>query len=320
MQQPTGRIGITGGSGFIGSCVADRMTTAGSDVVVLDTRPPQRSDVAYQHVDVLDLAEVVQATRDLDTVFHLAGMSDASDALARPVSAVQVNVAGTANVFEASRRNEVRRTVLASTAWVYAGAHGDAPIDEEVPFHLPSAGHIYTSSKITEELIAHNYCELYGTPFTILRYGDVYGPGMSENFVIPRFVRQALEGETNTVNADGSQFRNYVYVDDLADAHLAALSGDAENEVFNLKGPEPITIRRIAEEVRGLLGAPFTIEGGALAPGDYAGRVISGEKAKRVLGWEPQTPFTEGLRRYVDWYTRTAALAARSGAGDDATG
>ena len=72
----------------------------------------------------------------------------------------------------------------------HAGAHSDAPIDEEAPFHLPSAGHIYTSSKITEELIAHNYCELYGTPFTILRYGDVYGPGMSENFVIPRFVRQ----------------------------------------------------------------------------------------------------------------------------------
>jgi len=260
---------------------------------------------------VLDLGAMVPATRDLDTVFHLAGMSDASDALAHPVSAVQVNVAGTANVFEASRRNEVRRTVLASTAWVYAGAHGDGPIDEESPFHLPSAGHIYTSSKITEELIAHNYCELYGTPFTILRYGDVYGPGMSENFVIPRFVRQALEGQANTVNGDGSQFRNYVYVDDLADAHLAALSGDAENEVFNLKGPEPITIRRMAEEVRDLLGAAFTVEGGPLSPGDYEGRVISGEKAKRMLGWEAETPFPQGLRRYVEWY-RVRHTVARS--------
>lgn len=312
VEQPAGRIGITGGSGFIGSCLADRMIAAGYDVVVLDLRPPPPTDLAYRRVDVLDLGALVQATRDLDTVFHLAGMSDASDALARPVSAVQVNVAGTANVFEASRRNDVRRTVLASTAWVYAGAHGDAPMDEEAPFHLPSAGHIYTSSKITEELIVHNYYELYGTPFTILRYGDVYGPGMSENFVIPRFVRQALEGQTNSVNGDGSQFRNYVYVDDLADAHLAALSGDAENEVFNLKGPEPITIRRIAEEVRDLLGAPFTIQGGPLEPGDYAGRVISGEKAKRVLGWEAATPFSEGLRRYVEWYARTASLAARS--------
>jgi UDP-glucose 4-epimerase len=307
MPQPVGRIGITGGSGFIGSAVAYRMVAAGHDVVVLDTRPPQRAELAYRHVDVLDLGAVVQATRDVETVFHLAGMSDASDVLAHPVSAVQANVAGTANAFEASRRNEVRRTVLASTAWVYAGAHGEVPIDEDAPFHLPSAGHIYTSSKITEELIAHNYCELYGTPFTILRYGDAYGPGMSENYVIPRFVRNALDGETNIVNGDGSQFRNYVYVDDLADAHLAALAGDAENEVFNLKGPEPITIRRIAEEVRDLLEAPFTIAGGPLEPGDYAGRVISGEKAKRVLGWEATTPFAQGLRRYVDWFTRTAA-------------
>jgi UDP-glucose 4-epimerase len=312
--QPVGRIGITGGSGFVGSSVVGRMIAAGHEVVVLDMHPPERTDVAYRHVDVLDLGAVVPATRDLDTVFHLAGMSDASDALARPVSAVQVNVAGTANVFEASRRNGVGRTVLASTAWVYAGAHGDAPIDEEAPFHLPSAGHIYTSSKITEELIAHNYCELYGTPFTILRYGDVYGPSMSENYVIPRFVRQALEGTTNAVNGDGSQFRNYVYVDDLADAHVAALSADAENEVFNLKGPEPITIRRIAEEVRVLLGAPFTINGGSLTPGDYEGRVISGEKAKRLLGWEAETPFGDGLRRYVDWYTRTTPPAARSDA------
>ena len=312
MPQPVGRIGITGGSGFIGSAVADRMIAAGHDVVLLDTRPPQRTDLAYRHVDVLDLGAVVQATRDVETVFHLAGMSDASDVLAHPVSAVQANVAGTANAFEASRRNEVRRTVLASTAWVYAGAHGEVPIDEDAPFHLPSAGHIYTSSKITEELIAHNYCELYGTPFTILRYGDAYGPGMSENYVIPRFVRNALDGETNIVNGDGSQFRNYVYVDDLADAHVAALSGDAENEVFNLKGPEPITIRRIAEEVRDLLGAPFTIAGGPLEPGDYAGRVISGEKAKRVLGWEATTPFAQGLRRYVDWFTRAAASQTRS--------
>lgn len=310
VRQPAGRIGITGGAGFIGSCVAERMIAADHDVVVLDMRPPPQAAVAYRHVDVMDLGQVVQATRDLDTVFHLAGMSDASDALARPVSAVQVNVAGTANVFEASRRNEVPRTVLASTAWVYAGAHGDAPMDEDAPFHLPSAGHIYTSSKITEELIAHNYCELYGTPFTILRYGDVFGPGMSENFVIPRFVRQALEGKTNTVHGDGSQFRNYVYVDDLADAHLAAMSGKAENEVFNLKGPEPITIRRIAEEIRDLLGAPFTVEGGPLAPGDYEGRVISGEKAKRVLQWEAETPFPEGLRRYIDWYTELSPRRA----------
>jgi UDP-glucose 4-epimerase len=300
-----GRIAITGGSGFIGSHVVDRMIAEGHEVVVLDVRAAHRRDVAYRQVDVLDLGGIVQATRDCDTVFHLAGVSDASDALARPVSAFQVNVAGTANVLEASRRNGVRRTVLASTAWVYAGAQEGASIDEEAPFHLPSAGHIYTSSKITEELLAHNYNELYGTPFTILRYGDAYGPRMSENFVIPRFVRQALRGEPITVHGDGSQFRNYVYVEDLADAHVLARLGKAENEVFNLKGSEPITIRQVAEAIQAMFGVPFAIEHGELSPGAYAGRVISGDKTKHVLGWEAKTQFADGLRRYVDWYAQT---------------
>ncbi len=311
-----GRIAITGGSGFIGSHVVDRMIASGHDAMVLDIRPPHRPDVAYREVDVLDLGAVVQATRDCNVVFHLAGVSDASDALARPVAAVQINVAGTGNVFEASRRNNVSRTILASTAWVYAGAQGDVPIDEEAPFHLPGAGHIYTSSKITEELIAHNYNELYGTPFTILRYGDVYGPRMPENVVIPQFVRQALKGESITVHGDGSQFRNYVYVEDLADAHVLALSSEAENQVFNLKGPEPITIRRVAEAIQAMFDVPFAIEYGELSPGDYAGRVISGDKAKRLLGWEADTSFTDGLRRYADWYSQATSVDASAGRGD----
>jgi UDP-glucose 4-epimerase len=306
--QAGGRIAITGGSGFVGSHVVDRMLADGRDVVVLDIRSPHRPDVAYRHVDVLDLDATVNGTRDCDTLLHLAGVSDASDALARPVAAFRVNVAGTSNVLEASRRNDMNRTVLASTAWVYAGAHGDAPIDEEAPFHLPSAGHIYTSSKITEELIAHNYNELYGTPFTILRYGDVYGPRMSENLVVPRFVRQAVK--RISVHGDGTQFRNYVYVEDLAEAHLPALSGDAENEVFNLKGPEPITILRVAELVQAMFGIPLTVECGDLPAGDYGGRVISGDKANRSLGWDAETQFADGLRRYADWFLRTTSHGA----------
>src|SRR6266496_606346 len=244
------RIAITGGSGFIGSHVVDRL----------------------------------------------------NDAYAHPVGTVRINVTGTVNVFEASRRNEVGRTMLASTVWVYAGAHGDAPLDEEAPVHLPSAGHIYTSSKIASELIAHNYNELYETPFTILRYGIPFGPRMREQLVIPRFLRMALNGETITVHGDGSQFRNYVYVEDLADAHVLALSGDAENEVFNLEGGEPITIRRVTEAIRDTLGIPVSVEFGETRPGDYAGKEVSGEKVKQVLGWVPTTKFEDGMRRYVDWY------------------
>ncbi len=266
------RIAITGGSGFIGSHVVDRLIDAGHTLFVLDTRAPHRPDVTYRQVDLSDLGSLVQATRDIDVVFHLAAVSNVNDAYEHPVGTVRINVTGTVNVFEASRRNEVGRTMLASTVWVYAGAHGDAPL------------------------------ELYETPFTILRYGIPFGPRMREQLVIPRFLRMALNGETITVHGDGSQFRNYVYVEDLADAHVLALSGDAENEVFNLEGGEPITIRRVTEAIRDTLGIPVSVEFGETRPGDYAGKEVSGEKVKQVLGWVPTTKFEDGMRRYVDWY------------------
>ncbi len=302
------RIAISGGSGFIGSHVVDRMIDAGHTAIVLDTRPPQRPDVTYRQVDLSDLGGLVQATRDVDVVFHLAAVSNVNDAFEHPVGTVRINVTGTVNIFEASRRNSLSRTVLASTVWVYAGAHGDAPLDEEAPFHLPSAGHIYTSSKIASELIAHNYNELYDTPFTILRYGIPFGPRMREQLVIPRFVGMALNGETITVHGDGSQFRNYVYVEDLADAHVLALSDDAKNEVFNLEGAEPITIRRVTEAIRDTLGIPVAVEFGEARPGDYAGKEVSAEKVKRVLDWAPVTSFEEGMRRYLDWYLADTEL------------
>jgi UDP-glucose 4-epimerase len=303
------RIAVTGGSGFIGSHVVDRLADIGHTLIVLDTRPPHRPDVTYRSVDLSDLGGLVQATRDVDVVFHLAAVSNVNDAYEHPVGAVRINVTGTVNVFEASRRNGVSRTVLASTVWVYAGAHGDSPLDEDAPFHLPSAGHIYTSSKIASELIAHNYNELYDTPFTILRYGIPFGPRMREQLVIPRFVRMALDGETITVHGDGSQFRNYVYVEDLADAHVLTLSEEGENEVFNLEGAEPITIRRVTEAIGDCLGIPLKVEFGEARPGDYAGKEVSADKVKRVLGWEPTTTFEDGMRRYVDWYLDETELA-----------
>ncbi len=296
------RIAVTGGAGFIGSHVVDRLQEAGHTVIVVDVKRPHRPDVAFRQADLSDLGSMVQATRGCDVVFHLAAVSNVNDAFEHPVATVRINITGTVNVFEACRRNDVSRTVLASTVWVYAGASGDGPHDEEAPFHLPSAGHIYSSSKIAGELIAHNYDELYEQPFTILRYGIPFGPRMRPELVIPRFVQMALSGDPITVHGDGSQFRNYVYVEDLADAHVLALSDVAENEVFNLEGPRPITIRHVTETIRDVLDIPMKVEFGSTRPGDYAGEEVSGEKARRVLGWTPETSFEEGMRRYIEWY------------------
>jgi UDP-glucose 4-epimerase len=304
------RIAVTGGAGFIGSHVVDRLRAAGHTVIVVDIKAPHRPDVSFREADLSDLGSMVQATRGCDVVFHLAAVSNVNDAFEHPVATVRINITGTVNVFEACRRNEVQRAVLASTVWVYAGAEGDGPHDEEAPFHLPSAGHIYSSSKIAGELIAHNYNELYGQPFTILRYGIPFGPRMRQELVIPKFVQMALNGDPITVNGDGSQFRNYVYVEDLADAHVLALGDIAENEVFNLEGPRPITIRYLTETIRDILDIPMTVEFGSTRPGDYEGKEVSAEKARRVLGWSPDTTFEEGMCRYVEWYLAEAETEA----------
>jgi UDP-glucose 4-epimerase len=296
------KIAVTGGSGFIGSHVVDKLSEAGHQVIVIDTRRPHRPDVAYRNVSIGDGNGLIRALAGCDAVFHLAGVSNVNEAFEKPALTFDVNAAGTALVWEAARRNHVSRTILASTVWVYSGAAGDGPFTEKAQLGLQGAGHVYTASKMAAELAVTSSYELYGQEFTILRYGIPFGPRMREELVIPRFIRSALAGRKLTIHGDGLQFRNYVYVEDLADAHLLALRENGANQVFNLEGPEPISIQRIAEVVRDLVDRTLGIEFIPARPGDYAGQVISGAKAARLLQWTPDTTFVEGMRRYLDWY------------------
>jgi UDP-glucose 4-epimerase len=296
------KVAVTGGSGFIGSHVAEKLVQAGHRVVVVDTRRPHRRDVTYRKVDIRDSVGLVRALSGCDAVLHLAGVSNVNEAFNRPAETFDVNVSGTARVWEAARRNDVGRTVLASTVWVYASAIGDGPLAEDNPLAVQGTGHVYTASKMAAELVATSAHELYGQEFTILRYGIPFGPRMRDELVIPRFVHNALQGRTLTIHGDGLQFRNYVYVEDLADAHLLALTGKGANQVFNLEGPEPITIQRMAEVIRDLVDRTLGIEFVPARPGDYEGRTVSGAKAAKLLGWTPKTAFVDGMRRYLDWY------------------
>ena len=303
-------VAVTGGSGFIGSHVVDHLVAEGHRVRVLDVDPPHRADVVFRRLDISDVDDLTGALQGVDVVFHLAAVSNINDAFAHPLDTLRVNVLGTGNVWEAARRCDVKRTVLASTVWVYAGAKGPGPFDEETPFHLPSAGHVYTSSKIAAELVVHNYRELYGQPFTILRYGIPFGPRMREELVIPGFVRTALSGQPIMINGDGSQYRNYVWIADLCDAHVRALAPVGENEVFNLEGAERVTIRRLAETIRDLVDDHVDIRYAPARVGDYGGKDVSADKARRLLGWMPTTTFADGMRRYVE-ACRAKRLTAR---------
>ena len=293
---------VTGGCGFIGAHVVNKLAAAGHEVVVVDqvVRHPA-AGVEYVRADLLDPAAVVDALAGADAVFHLAAMADVDVIVREPLLSTRVNVDGTANVLDACRLGEVGRVILASTVWVYGAVPGDGSIPEDAALSPGAVAHIYTAQKIAAEMLVHSYGSLYGLPYTILRYGIPYGPGMRDELVIARFILQAMSGKPLTISGDGSQFRYYLYVEDLADAHVRALEDPAANQVMALEGSEPVSIKRLAEAVASELGGTEISYQPARA-GDFVARPVLAHQAKELLGWEPTTSFEEGLRRCVEWY------------------
>lgn len=297
------RVVVTGGSGFIGSHVVDAIADAGHEVTVLDHRVrPHRDDVGFEDVDLLDLSSVLAATRGADHVFHLGAVSNVNYAYKYPVYSTALNVMGTTNVLEAARINGVKRVHLASTVWVYNGSPSDLPANEAVPFYLDGAGHLYTSTKMACEMLCHNYGKLYDVPFTVLRYGIPYGSRMREELLIPTFIKKALNGEPLTVAGEGKQFRKFVYVRDIADAHLLAMGEQAAGQTYNLEGARKVTVLEVAQGIKRLLGNHVTIEFVPERAGDFAGKEVLTKKAEGELGWRPVVDFEEGLERTVDWF------------------
>lgn len=294
-------IGVIGGSGFIGSHVVDKLLDSGHEVTVFDIMSPHRNDVRHIYIDITDLSKTCVALAGAyDAVYMLAAMADVNDVYKNPVEAGEVNIMAVANVLEAARRSGIGRLILASTVWVYEMAKGERA-DEDTPLTLSETKHVYTASKVAAELYCHAYQKLYGQNSTILRYGIPYGPRARGATVIAVFVRKALSGEPLTILGDGSQYRNFIYVEDLAEGNVAALQPVAANQTYNLEGIRPVTIKEVAETIKRLMGN-VAIEYKETRPGDYSGAIVSAEKAKRELGWEPKVDFEEGVRRYIEWY------------------
>lgn len=305
-------VAVTGGAGYIGTHVVDKLLDAGCTVRVLDPKPPHRADAEWVPVDVMDLDGLTQAVAGAEVIFHLAAVADVNDVIADPTLAIQVNTLGTARVLEAARRADAGRVVLASTVWVYAATTGDE-VDEDSVFDPSTDRHLYVTSKVAAEMACRDYHTLYGRPFTVLRYGIPYGPRMRDNCVVAAFMKRAMRGETLKIDGDGSQHRFFVYVEDLAEAHVKALDDVAVNRTYNIEGAVPVSIREIAESVIELVGTG-DVTFGPSRPGDLKARVVSNERARSELGWAPSTTFAEGLQRTLDWYRTQEAAEAHEAA------
>ena len=291
------RVLVTGGSGFIGSHVVDKLQEFGVTARVFDLTPPVREDVEYYQGSILEVGELRSALRQVDAVMHLAAVADVNDVLQDPHYSELVNVRGTINVVEAMRLSGVKRLVYGSTIWVYEATESDQ-VDESTPLGPPP--HLYTATKLAGEYYCHTYGQLYGLEPTILRYGIPYGPRARPAGVIAFFVQKALKGEPLTIQGDGLQFRKFVYVEDLAEGNVLALNPGAVNSTYNLDGNEKVSIRELAETVQGILGG-VEIEYLPARPGDFSGKEVSSEKARKEFGWAASTTLEDGVRSYIEW-------------------
>ena len=290
---------VTGGSGFIGSHVVDKLRDKGLEVRVYDgIMPTYRKDIEFYKGSILDITSLGFAMNGIDAIYHLAAIADVKDVYNDPYRSEAINVRGTINVLEAARNAGVKRVIYGSTTWVYSEvALND--VDETTPLNAPT--HLYTATKLTGEYYCQSYSKLYGMEITIFRYGIPYGPRARDGAVIPIFVRKALNGEPLSIAGDGSQFRKFIYVEDLAEGNVLGLKSIAKNKIYNLDGKMKVTIKQIAETIRNILG-DVKIEYTPARPGDFSGKEVSSELAKKELGWEPRVSFEEGVRSYIKWY------------------
>jgi UDP-glucose 4-epimerase len=294
------RVLVTGGGGFIGSHVVDKLIAQGITPRIFDlSASPYHSprEVETFTGSITDPGNLDLAMRECDAVIHLAAVADVGHVLADPVLAEEVNTRGTLQVLEAACRAKVGRVVYGSTTWVYSDCP-EQEVDEETA--IPAPRHLYTATKLAGETYCAGYSELYDLDYTILRFGIPYGPRARAAGVVAKFTDLSFEGKALTIAGDGSTTRSFIYVEDLADGIVAALAPAAAGRTYNLSGDEITTILEIAERVQENVDT-CEITHTPPRPGDFPGKTISNRRALDELGWKAATPFKDGVRQYVEW-------------------
>jgi UDP-glucose 4-epimerase len=301
------KIVVAGGSGFIGSHVVDAVLEQGHEVLIYDLEAPRYNQpCAFVRGDTRDVDRMTQVFKAGDVVYLIAAEANVNRFFESPRFSNDITSSATISVLEAARRTSASRVILASTEWVYGSlpeSDEESIITEDTPY-TQNPDHIYTSSKIAAELFCKNYQSLYGVNYTIMRYGIPFGERARPETVTPIFIRRIVRGETITIHGDGSQTRQFIYVKDLAKGNAACLNPAAENQIFNLNGTKKVSVVQIVRTLENILKKKAVLSFVEDRKGNFKGRYISSEKARKLLVWAPALEYEEAMQMYVEWFLK----------------
>jgi UDP-glucuronate 4-epimerase len=309
---------VTGGAGFIGSHLVERLAATGEyRVTIVDDfndfyspslkRANARDLVTLEGVelveaDILDDAAMTRifGSGRFDVVVHLAARAGVRPSLADPILYQRVNVEGTYRLLEQSRRHCVPRFLFASSSSVY-GVRSKVPFSEDDPVNRPASP--YAATKIAGECACHTYTHLFGIESVCLRFFTAYGPRQRPDLAIRKFTDLLAAGKPLTLFGDGRSARDYTYVGDVVECVARAIEHRGEPfEVINVGGEHPVRLVDLVEMLSELLGVRPEIDWQPDQPGDVPITCADGSKAKRLFDFVPRVEIREGLRRFVAWY------------------
>jgi len=307
---------VTGGAGFIGSHVVERLLDRGDRVTVIDdfndfydpsvkrrNVVPFASRVRVVEADICDtptLRDAFQRER-FDTIVHLAARAGVRSSLAHPQLYIQVNVVGTQNLLDLAREFGVRKFVFGSSSSVY-GVNGKLPFSESDPIFNPISP--YAATKLAGEAMCHVYHHLYGLDTVCLRFFTVYGPRQRPDLAIHKFTSAIARGKTVEIYGDGSTRRDYTHIEDIIQGMLACLDREFGFEIINLGESRTVELRELVRLIEKAVGRDAQIRQLPAQPGDVPITYADISKAKRLLDYHPQVTIEDGIQGFVDWFRK----------------
>ncbi len=324
MNRPLQSVLVTGGAGFIGSHLCERLLAESREVIIVDDLndfySPQLKkanldqvrafgNVVFYQCDICDFNEVDSIVRrhQPDAIVHLAARAGVRPSLEQPLLYERVNVHGTMVLLEAARASGVNKFVFASSSSVY-GAANRVPFVEDDHLNLPISP--YAATKIAGEKICFTYSHLYGIQAICLRFFTVYGPRQRPDLAIRKFIEMVDSGEPIPVFGDGSTARDYTYIDDIVDGITAAIEHPCRFEVLNLGNSHPVSLAMMIRTIENAVGKQAKMKPLPIQPGDVPITFADISKARDLLGYSPQVTFSDGIRRFVEWHAANRAYAA----------